>query len=195
MRCRTPDWSTCLVIPDSSGPCIDDPLRPATSSAVERVRSPIIFGGEQGCSPLYRSVRACLTPALPVATDAALGLLIDSGAGDLRNLMIEWFPAFNGYPSPATCEGERFYRSMVPCNRLVLPWLQANSTLDVDGRRQQVLLSCLGSTPRRSEGSLVGWDFPTIDPACRYWVMVTADCLNTSPDMTIDLTYTPRYLT
>lgn len=193
VRCRPQDWTNCLIIPESGGLCVDDPQRPQTLTTVESVRAAQVFSGNQYCTPLYRSVRACLTPTLPTSADVLPALYISSGSTDLRNMMIEFFPAFPGYPSPETCPGEEWYRTMVPCHRAMIPWLQANSTLEADPRRSQVLMSCLGGRPQRAESAVEGWSYPALDPTCRYWVVITTDCLNTAPDMTLDVEYFPRW--
>ena len=193
VRCRPYDWTNTLIIPEGGELCIDDPQRPQTLATVESVRAAQPLAGDQYCFPLYRSVRACLTPTLPTSADVLPGFTINSGGGDLRNMMIEFFPAFNGYASPETCPGERWYRNMVPCHRAMIPWLQANSSITSDPRRQQVLMSCLGGLPQRAESSVEGWSHPALEAGCRYWIVVTTDCLNTAADMELDVVYYPRW--
>lgn len=69
----------------------------------------------------------------------------------------------------------------------------ANSRIEIDGRRKQVLLYCVGGEAERAEDIIEGWTFPTLDPACRYWVTTIADCANTAPDATVDVFYSPRF--
>lgn len=191
--CRPHDWTHCLAIP-KPGSC-DDPTLDATGGpVVEQVRSAKVRAGRY-CAPLYRSVRACLTPQLPTSAEVGLGFRIKAGGADLRNMRFDLYPAFHNVPSPETCEGELIYRRMVPCGQLRVPYLPANSELFVDGRRRETWLTCRGAEPVKSAASIENWGFPLFDPACRMWVVAVVDCLHHADDLSIDLTYYPRYRT
>lgn len=188
--CRPHDWASCLLIPGEQS--CDDPETVGSGPLVESSRNAKTRAGRY-CQPLYRTVRACLTPQLPTAADVALGIDIWSGGAELRNLRVDLWPAYNNVPSPETCEGELIYRRFVPCGQLRVPYLPAQSWLTVDGRRQETWLECRGRTPTQASNYIEGWTHEVFDPQCRMWVSVTADCFHTAPDVEVHLSYHPRW--
>ena len=192
-RCRPVDWSHCFNITEPSTRCTEDPDL-VDDDPRESARPALPFGG-RFCSPLLRSVRACLLPSLPSSAEVGLGFEINSGSEDLRSLEIKIWPAFPGIPSPETCEGEKFYRTRQPCGRLQVPYMPSESQIVVDGRSQRTTLSCLGASPVRAESSIEAWDYSLLDPSCRYWVTVTTDCLRSAPDVSVRTVLYPRFQT
>lgn len=190
-RCRAIDWSECLAIPEEVS-CAEDTLETFEDPFKESAREPI-RANYRYCSPMYRSVLSCLTPLLPVATNVGLGIVVESGNQDMRNLRLDIYPAFDNMPSPETCKGEQFYRRMTPCNKGYLAFVPANSRVWLDGRRSQTRLSCYGQDWERAEGMVEDWDFPMLDPTCRFWIVATADCLNTGPDAKVTASFYPRW--
>lgn len=188
-HCRPMNWAECLIIPDETL-CVDELA--VESEELETTRAPQQFDLNY-CSPIYRSVRTCLTPTLPTSAEVALNFEFFAGQTALRNLRIDIYPAYTGRPSPETCPGEEFYRRQVPCARGLIAFIPEQGRLRIDGRSEQVLLSCYGGNYERSEGSIEQWTYPKLDPTCRYWIVATADCLRSAPDSTIDLSFSPRY--
>lgn len=190
-RCRPPDWSECLMLTDQPGcedPEVSDPLlegaRPETEPDLGI------------CSPLYRTVKSCLTPELVTSGQIGLGFDLFSGSSDLRNLAVRIYPAYEGQPDPATCEGEKFYSRYKPCiDPLEVAYVGAGSVMSIDPRRSQIVVNCPGAREQRAESSTGGWGFPVLDFQCRYWIVVTADCFNTAKDAYLDAFFFPRWQT
>lgn len=191
-RCRPPDWSKCLMVTDPQS-CDDDTTE---STTVEESERPDEGDATNICTPLYRSVTACLTPPLETSGSIGLGFDLWAGSQDLRNLKIDVYPAYHNWPSPETCEGEKLYANVLPCtDPFEVAFIGAGGVMNLDPRTGEVTVSCPGAATQRAEHLTGGWNFPVFDFSCRYWIKITADCFNTAEDAEIDLTYFVRWST
>lgn len=202
-RCRPFSWS-CTSIPAGQETCVEsisnigvdttgqEPVR-AEGSSVNSVE-----GAYQ--TPHWRSVSAQLTPLLPQDVELSLSATFSAGSAPLSNVRLQVWPAFNGVPSPATCEGEKVYRGMMPCTTgEVAGPLPAGGVLTVDGVNESTTLTCDGATPELAENLLTGrwggsWSHPLQSSRCRYWLVVTWDCYGSADDAQVDFTLTPRLI-
>lgn len=192
--CKPHDFTKCLWLPELDT-CSTTSERSSASSDVEPVRSGVARNLKY-CQPLFRTVRSCLVPILPVGSMVVPSFTINTGISPLSNLRLDIHPAYTGVPAPETCEGEAFYRNHATCGTVMLAGpIPANSRLLIDGRRRQVLLFCSGGEAERAENLVEGWDFQSLDPSCRYWLTSTADCINTGSDSSLQLSYSPRFQT
>lgn len=191
-RCRPPDWSKCLMITEPAS-CEDETAEPG--GVVEGAR-PDQVDNSAICTPLYRSVKACLTPTLETSGSIGLGFQLWAGSSDLRNLKIDVYPAYHNWPSPDTCKGEELYSNIQPCtDPFEVGFIAAGSVMTLDPRTGQIEISCPGAAPQRGEHLTGGWTFPVFDFSCRYWIKITADCFNTAEDAELDLSFFPRWAT
>lgn len=189
-RCRPIDWTQCLQSSLEGASCeeVDE-----VEVVAEDFRSPqrpnLTF-----CTPLLRTVRSCLTPLFASSSEVAPKFAIDTGSKAMRNMRIDVFRAHHGWPSPETCEGEALYRNEVPC---ATGYLRApkQSVIELEPQSRFVYLSCSGGPRERAERYLENWTWPTLDPTCRYWIVATADCLNTADDATVTVSFFPRFQT
>lgn len=188
-RCRPIDWTQCRFEP-AEAVCLD-PAETTSTEITEGVRAagPV---ETVACTPIMRSVRTCLTPRLPVASQVGIGFTVSSGASDLQNLRIQVHEAHHNWPSPQTCEGEFLYGTRRACATGYLR-LPANSVATIDPRSGRVDVSCNGGPIENGLRFFEGWDFPLLDPSCRYWLTATADCFQTDPAATIDVRFFGRY--
>lgn len=200
-RCRPYDFRKPKGFPIGDV-CPEDPftIRPV---GLEEPRPVTVFAPAPSavirpayCSPMFRQVRACLSPQLTTIDDATLTIEIYSGSEDVRNVAIKVWPAWEGWPSPETCEGEELYETIKPClNPYMIPWIPANSTMVIDGAARQVRLSCFSSAFERADDKVdsigTGLDFPRLRGGCFYWVYISTDCFNRPDDFRVELTFTP----
>lgn len=188
--CRSIDWSKCRSIPPKNGcESVEDSL--AQGVVVEPARNPI--GGESVyCTPMYRDLSGCLSPLFETSGLLAPSITVFAGEKDLKNLRFDIWPAIEGRPSPMSCEGEKFYSRMVPCVSGSIGPVPAKSYINLDPRKRQVLLTC-GNDEERQDQLMEGWNFPMVDPGCRYWLTFTSDCLNTADDAFLTVEWFLRF--
>lgn len=187
----TPLGGLCPVDPLTSSPAGLEGTRPLTPflSAPTAVTRPAY------CDPMFRQVRACLSPVMPTPDDLMLSFNIGTGPDAVRNFSVKVYPAFEDQPSPETCEGEAIYELMRPCAAYFVPWIPPNSSMLIDGPGRQVRLSC-GTGPSERADDRVdtlasGLEFPRLAGGCYYWIVLTADCFNITPDVTTSIAFTP----
>lgn len=200
-RCRPYDFRSKRGVPSSDDTCPDDPLATIPAGLVgvrSATAAPSTTAGSTPsyCTPMMRSVRACLTPLLPSGDDVRVSIELDSGSAEARNVAVKIWPAWNGWPSPETCEGEALYETIRPCEApFFVPYMPAHSVMTIDGEAESVWLSCFGAARIRAEDRIqtlgAALAFPTLKGDCRYWVYISTDCFNRADDFAARLCYTP----
>jgi hypothetical protein len=191
-RCRPFDWElACLTVPEDATGCGPDPnLSPVPAR-------PQVDTEGTYCFPLWRSVQSCLASAIPTSGDVAMIVRVDAGTTDVRNLAIDVWTAIEGWPSPASCEGERLYRRVAPVANMQVGWLAAGATLVIDGTSGTIEQSCFGRGAQNAAGAVTSWQgafqHPRLAAGCRQWVTVTADCMFMSDALTVSVEFVPRF--
>ena len=194
--CRPFDWWGCYRT-DFAGAdaCATDPLDvdPAvTLDDPDADTATLTVDGD--CAALWRHVESCLIPELPTTADGKATFVIEAGnEKPLRNLHIDFHPAYDGTPDPATCRGEALYSRMRACFHLRVRYVPAGGVLTVNGITGEVKLVCNG-TEVNADNLISGWSNPSFSPLCRYWAIAKFDCLNTGAGAAIStLEIAPEY--
>ncbi len=191
--CWPHDFSKCLWLPELSACDFGEDAVAEEEDSFEGIR-PLVGRTIRYCQPLYTTRRSCLTPVLPVGAEVAPILRLSTGTEELTNLRILFHPAYTGVPAPETCQGWEFYSNHATCAKIMIAGpVPDNARIEIDGRRQRSFIWCGSEEPVAAEELIEGWDWPTLDPTCRYWVTSVADCFNTSEDARLALSYSPRF--